>query len=68
MIAEAAVKNIMAGAHIFIGTGCDEPQVLVHALADGLQMVLEEQQGNILKLIALKFLTFLKIMGIILEL
>ena len=42
MIAEAAVKNIMAGAHIFIDTGCDEPQVLVHALADGLQMVLEE--------------------------
>ena len=34
MTAEAAVKKIKPGAHIFIGTGCGEPQALVHALAN----------------------------------
>ena len=33
MTAEGAVRNIQAGSHIFIGTGCGEPQALVHALA-----------------------------------
>lgn len=34
MTAANAVKGIKPGAHIFIGTGCGEPQALVHALAD----------------------------------
>ncbi len=34
MTAERAVKSIKPGAHIFIGTGCGEPQSLVRALAD----------------------------------
>lgn len=29
-----AVKSIKSGVHIFIGTGCGEPQALVRALAD----------------------------------
>lgn len=34
MTADRALKGIKPGAHIFIGTGCGEPQALVHALAD----------------------------------
>ena len=34
MTAETAVKKIMPGAHIFIGTGCGEPQALVNAIAN----------------------------------
>ena len=34
LTAETAVKNIKPGSHIFIGTGCGEPQSLVRALAD----------------------------------
>ena len=41
MTAERTVESIKPGTHIFIGTGCGEPQALVRALADGLQMVLE---------------------------
>ena len=33
MTAEVAMRNIKAGSHIFIGTGCGEPQALVRALA-----------------------------------
>jgi len=32
--AEVAVKSIKPGSHIFIGTGCGEPQALVRSLAD----------------------------------
>ena len=49
MCAAQAVKRVRSGDHIFIGSGCAEPQNLVRALAENEDVV----EGEILHILTL---------------